>query len=155
MSSSALSSSISLVKQWQCIIGMESSYTPLMSLPPRQAGDKTPRNASKNVMAESGRFITKCDIRRRGGRAGLVVACGGDTSKLSACCLRSFCNCLTLGCGPLYAGKGLSSDWITTARMKSRPSSQVTHTRSVTYKQTLENTLKKAKGAIARLPDYQ
>lgn len=124
ISAAALSGSNSRVKQWQWTIGI-TSYTPRIRS--RSCVDRMPRKASKNVIAESGKFITKCEIRLRGVLSIGSVICGVFT-KFRRCA----CSLVRLFLGPEYAGKGSSSDRRTTERIKSRPSSHDTRTKSFT-----------------------
>ena len=130
---SAFSRSSSRVKQWQWIIGIWSSYTSLRS---RRSSTRIPRKASRNWMAESGRFITKCVIRFRGGLVSATVTFEIDWPSATSFCrrLRSFSSWSLLGLGPEQAGNGSSNTRDTIVRIKSRPSSHVTRTKSLTCK---------------------
>lgn len=130
MSRSAASRSISRVKQWQCTMGI-TSYTVVRSTPAcddEDDGEKMPRNASRNVIAESGRFMTKCAMRLRGGSC---EVCEGGIKPCNCCrdCAR---RCDWESGGPEYPGSGSVATRIAACRMNSRPSSHDTWIRSVT-----------------------
>src|SRR6267378_6285074 len=79
ISLSAVSRSSSRVKQWQCTIGI-TGYNASRSMSDPGDGANMPRNASRNMIAESGRFMTKCEMRLRGD------GCGGR-DKARDCCV--------------------------------------------------------------------
>jgi hypothetical protein len=88
-------------------------------------GASMPRNASRKVIAESGRFMTKCAIRLRDGRCEEISPCD--------CCRACARRCDCESGGPAYPGKGSTATRAAACRMKSRPSSQDARTRSETY----------------------
>jgi hypothetical protein len=83
-----------------------------------------PRNASRNVIAESGRFITKCAMRLRGG------SCGGNNP--SDCCRDCARRWDCESGGPEYPGRGSAATRIAACLTNSRPSSHDARTRSAT-----------------------
>lgn len=126
MSRSAASRSDSRVKQWQCIMGI-TSYNADKSTDVDDDGARMPRNASRNVIAESGRFMTKCAIRLRGGgREGGINPCD--------CCRDCARRCACERGGPAKPGRGSAATCIATCRINSRPSSHDARTRSATYR---------------------
>ena len=86
-------------------------------------GASMPRNASRNVIAESGRFMTKCAMRPRSGGCLEIISLDRD-------CIRR-CDCESGG--PAYPGKGSAATRTAACRIKSRPSSHDARTRSETY----------------------
>ena len=87
-------------------------------------------------MAESGRFMTKCVIRFRRGlvSAGVTFEIGWPSAASFWRRLRSFSSCCLLDLGPEQAGNGSSNTRDTIVRIKSRPSSHVTRTKSLTLR---------------------
>lgn len=128
MSLSAASRSNSRVKQWQCTIGI-TSYSAFRSVSDTDGDDdcaKMPRNAWRNVIAESGRFMTKCAMRLRGG------SCKGGINPRD-CSRESARRCDCDSGGPIKPGRGFSATRIAACRMNSCPSSHDGRTRSETY----------------------
>lgn len=88
-------------------------------------GAKMPRNASRNVIAESGRFMTKCAMRLRGGNCeGGINPCDCPRD-----CARR-CDCESGG--PINPGRGSAATRLAACRMNSRPSSHDARTLSET-----------------------
>lgn len=130
MSRSAASRSSSRVKQWQCTIGITSynAGIPVVDTDGDNSDDdgtSMPRNASRNVIAESGRFMTKCAMRLRGGSF--------EGIGLRGCCRDCARRCDCESDGPVYPGKGSAATRAAAYRIKSRPSSHDARTRSETY----------------------
>jgi hypothetical protein len=94
-----------------------------------------PRNASRNFIAESGRFMTKCAMRLRDG-----CCKGGVHPRESSwdCSSRDSarrCDCESGG--PVKPGRGSAAARVGAFRMNSCPSSHDARTRSETYQQIL------------------
>src|SRR6266576_2083130 len=87
---------------------------------------KMPRNALRKVIAESGRFITKCATRLRGG-----ICKGGINPR--DCSRDSVRRCDCESGGPVKPGRGSAATRIAACRMNSCPSSHDARTRSETY----------------------
>ena len=121
-------SSASLVKQWQWTIGIIPSYASLSS-----GSAKIPRNASRNSIALSGRFITKCEICLRKAGWGTGTDSDADVNAESrdppdTGALLSFFAWDLLIFG-MNSGKGSPHALWTAALIKSRPSSSNGFTR--------------------------